>query len=133
METKENWVDAMIMREATPKAAREETVAEFAAKWGIAESTYYYQSSSTENQKKIVELCFKQAKKRTPEILEKLGDKASEGSEKSMEMFLKLVLEKAEKSEVKVGGAVDDKEFDALMTSYARRKENSGTEEVVSA
>lgn len=121
----------MIIREATPRTARKETVAEFAAKWGIAESTYYYQSSNPDNEKKIVELCFKQAKKRAPEILEKLGDKASEGNEKSMEMFLKLVLEKAEKSEVKVNDGVDDKEFDSLMASYARRKEGSSPEEVI--
>lgn len=127
----ENWIDAMIEREAIPKAARQDTVAEFCVKWGIAESTYYYQSSNVDNQKKIVELCFKQAKKRTPEILEKLGDKASEGSEKSMEMFLKLVLEKSESSVVKVEKTVDDKEFDALMTSYARRKEDSSAEEVI--
>lgn len=126
-----DWIEEMIIREATPRTARKETVAEFAAKWGIAESTYYYQSSNPDNEKKIVELCFKQAKKRAPEILEKLGDKASEGSEKSMEMFLKLVLEKAEKSEVKVNDGVDDKEFDTLMASYARRKEDSGPEEVI--
>ena len=126
-----DWIEEMIIREATPRAARKETVAEFCQLWGIAESTYYYQSSNPENEKKIVELCFKQAKKRAPEILEKLGDKASEGSEKSMEMFLKLVLEKVEKSEVKLNGGVDDKEFDALMTSYARRKGGSSPEEVI--
>lgn len=121
----------MIEREATPKAARQETVAEFCAKWGIGESTYYYQSSKTDNEKKIVELCFKQAKKRAPEILEKLGDKASEGSEKSMEMFLKLVLDKSENSTVKVEKSVDDAEFDSMMAAYAKRvgerKEGSST------
>lgn len=127
----QNWIEAMIEREATPKAARQETVAEFCAKWGIGESTYYYQSSKTENEKKIVELCFKQAKKRAPEILEKLGDKASEGSEKSMEMFLKLVLDKSENSTVKVEKSVDDAEFDSMMAAYAKRvgerKEGSST------
>lgn len=126
-----DWITAMIEREAIPKAARKETTAEFCAKWGVPESTYYYNSSSTENQKKIVELCFKQAKKMAPEILEKLGEKASGGSEKSMEMFLKLVLDKSETSTVKVEKTVDDEEFDSLMAAYAKRKESSGTEETV--
>lgn len=130
-EEPKDWITAMIEREATPRAARQETVAEFSAKWGIGESTYYYQSSNPDNEKKIVELCFKQAKKRAPEILEKLGDKASEGSEKSMEMFLKLVLDKSESSTVKLEKSVDDKEFDSLMAAYAKRKESSGTEETV--
>lgn len=127
----ENWIDAMIAREATPKAARQETVAEFCVRWGIAESTYYYQSSNTENEKKIVDLCFKQAKKQTPEILKKLGEKATEGSEKSMEMFLKLVLEKSESNRVKIEKDVADEEFDDLMTRYATRKESGVSEETV--
>jgi len=126
-----NWIEAMIERETIPKPARQDTVAEFCAKWGVPESTYYYQSSNPENERRIVELCFKQAKKRTPEILEKLGDKASEGSEKSIEMFLKLVLDKSENSTVKIEKGIDDKEFDSLMIEYAKRKENPSTEKTL--
>ena len=100
----DNWVDAMIEREAIPKAARQETVAEFCAKWGISEATYYNHSSKDENQKKIVRLSLMLVKKALPEVLEKLREKAEDGDMKAVDMFLNYVAELSKNIDVKTGG-----------------------------
>ena len=100
----DNWVDAMIEREALPKAAREDTIAEFCAKWKISEATYYYQSSKTENQKKIVKKAVSIVKKSLPEVLEKLREKAEAGDTKAMEMFLNYVAELSKNLDIKSDG-----------------------------
>lgn len=102
----QNWIDAMIEREAIPKAARQETTAEFCAKWGIPESTYYFNSSKKENQEKIVELCFKQAKKYAPDVLESLGERATKDN-MAAGMFIEYVLEKKKRLDM----TSDDKPF----------------------
>ncbi len=99
-----NWIDEMIEREAIPKAARQETVAEFCAEWGIDESTYYYQSRKDEHQKKSLKIALMFAKKRTPEILEKLAEKAELGNDKSVEMYLDYVLELSKNLDIKSDG-----------------------------
>lgn len=97
----ENWIDKAIELEATPKAAREITVLDFLKKYGVESSTYYYQMRKPENEKKVLELCLSQAKKGTPEVLEKLREKAEEGKDmKAMEMFLKFVLALKERTDV---------------------------------
>jgi|GEM_PF-3820503 len=94
------WIDAAIERESLPKPARQESVAEFARRWKIDESTYYYQMRKPENEKLVLELSLSQAKKGTSSVLDKLREKAEEGSEKSIEMYLKFILALKERSDV---------------------------------
>jgi len=102
-----DWVEKAIEYEATPERLREpKTTTEFAKILGIPRSSYYYEMSKKENQERIIDICFKQAKKRTPNILDKLGQKAEEGDGKSQEMFLDYVLEKSKKTETKLTGGL---------------------------
>lgn len=103
-EVVENWIDAMIEREAIPLAARQETVAEFCAKWNIDESTYYRNSRKDENQKKSLKIALSLVKKKAPEILEKLAEKASAGDMKATDMFLNYVLELSKNLDLKSDG-----------------------------
>jgi hypothetical protein len=100
----ENWIEAMIEREAIPLAARQETVAEFCSKWDIDESTYYRNSRKDENQKKSLKIALSLVKKKAPEILEKLAEKASAGDMKATDMFLNYVLELSKNLDLKSGG-----------------------------
>lgn len=112
METKEttekiDWVEKAIEYEATPKSLREpKTDTEFIDSLGIPRSTYYYEIAKIENQKRIIDICFKQAKKRTPQILDKLGQKAEDGDNQSIGMFMDYVLEKTKKTETEIKGEV---------------------------
>jgi hypothetical protein len=99
-----NWINAMIEREATPKPARKDTVADFAKKWGISEETYYYQGRKRENRQKIVDIWLAEAVKGGNEVLQKLKENALEGKEKSIEMYLKFVLELKDKMDITSGG-----------------------------
>jgi len=101
---KKTWIEAMWEREATPKAAREETQEEFCNKWGIATSTYSYQRLRKENKKKVVEIWLNEALNGGNEVLSKLKENALEGKEKSIEMYLKFVLELAENLDIKTDG-----------------------------
>lgn len=104
VEKEENWIDAMIEREALPKASRKETVEEFCSKWGVAESTYYYQSSKSDNWKKILEISLNSAKKECPEILKVLGDKAKSGDMKAVDMYLNYIVQLAKNLDIKTDG-----------------------------
>lgn len=95
-----NWIEEAIERESLPKAARKESVAEFAEKHGIDTSTYYYQMRKPENEKKVLELSLSEAKKGTSDVLDKLREKAEGGSEKAIEMYLKFILALAERADV---------------------------------
>lgn len=100
----ENWIEAMIEREALPKSARLETVVEFCAKWGISEATYYYQSSKPDNWKKTLEISLMSAKKECPEILKVLGEKAKAGDTKAIDMYLNYIVQLAKNLDVKSDG-----------------------------
>lgn len=100
----DNWIDAMIVREATPKAAREDTIAEFCSKWGISDQTYYNHAAKDENQKKILKTILTSVKKKAPEILEKLGEKAESGDMKATDMYLNYVLELSKNLDLKSDG-----------------------------
>jgi len=102
--SKKDWIQEMCEREATPKAAREGTIESFCKKWGISESTYGYQKRLKENKKKIVEIWLNEASNGGNEVLAKLKDNALEGKEKSIEMYLKFVLELAENLDITSGG-----------------------------
>jgi len=102
-ETKTNWVDEMVIREATPLNLRTDTVAEFCKKHNIGDSTYYYQSSKPENQTKIINVALQNTKKHAPEVLENLGERAKNSS-KDAEMYLKFILQLADKTDITSGG-----------------------------
>lgn len=93
----------MIVREAVPAPIRTDTVAEFCGKYGIGDSTYYYQSSKPENQTKIISLALQNAKKYAPEVLDNLAERAKSNS-KDTEMYLKFILQLAEKTDITSGG-----------------------------
>lgn len=95
------WIEKAIEREATPKAARTQTVSQFAQENGIDESTYYYQMRKKENMEEVLRICLSNARTGAPEVLEKLRQKAEEGtSDKAIEMYLKFILELAEKTDI---------------------------------
>lgn len=87
-----DWIPEAIELEATPKQARTISVTDFAKKYDIDPSLYYYHMRKPENEKKVLELSLSQAKKGTPEVLEKLREKAEQGNEKCIEMYLKFIL-----------------------------------------
>lgn len=102
-EEKKNWIDEMIIREATPKQLRAETVAEFCKKYDIVESNYYYHSSKPENQEKSIKIALQNVKKHAPEVLENLGERAKDNS-RDAEMYLKFILQLAEKTDLTSNG-----------------------------
>lgn len=102
--TVDNWLDEAIQRESIPKVLRNDTVEEFCKKWGIADATYFYQMSKKDNWEKILEITLNTAKKATPEILEKLREKAEGGDIKAIEMFLDYVLKLAKNLDIKSDG-----------------------------
>lgn len=99
-----DWVEEMIIREATPKTQRKETVEEFCKLHGISEATYYNHSSKEENQKKVVKVAVTLVKKSLPEVLEKLREKAESGDMKAVDMFLNYVAELSKNLDLKSGG-----------------------------
>lgn len=81
---------------ALPKSTRPKNT-ELIEKYGVPESTFYWTTSRTTFLEKIVRLALDDAKNAIPEVLEVLKRKAIEdGSEKSIEMYLKYVAETAE-------------------------------------
>jgi len=102
-EEETNWLNELIKRQALPEEVREGTNTEFCAKWGISESAYYYQASKQENQQEIVKLALNNAKRYAPEVLENLGVRAK-SNDKAAEMYLKFILQLAEKTDITTGG-----------------------------
>lgn len=100
------WVNEMIQREATPKPERTETVEQFCKRFGISSETYFYQARKKENQKAIIEIWLNEAVKGGNEVLHKLKDNALEGKEKSIEMYLKFILQLAEKTEANLDAKI---------------------------
>jgi len=120
-----NWIEEAIERESIPKAARQESVSVFAKKWGIDESTYYFQMRKPENEKKVLTLSLSQAKKGTSSVLEKLREKAEEGKDmKAMEMYLKFVLALKERTDV----TSDDKPLPLLSNVQNNNSTQEDTE-----
>jgi len=99
-----NWIDEMIEREATPKSLRTNTVEQFCAKYGISESTYYYQSNKTDNWKKVLEISLMSAKKEVPDVLKVLGEKARSGDMKAIDLYLDYVVQLSKNIDIKSGG-----------------------------
>ncbi len=103
-EVEKNWIDEMIEREALPRSAREETVEAFCKRHNISESTYYYQSSKTDNWKRVLEISLMSAKKEVPEVLKVLADKAKGGDAKFVDMYLNYVIQLAKNLDLKSDG-----------------------------
>lgn len=101
---KKNWIQEMIEREATPKPTRTDTVEQFAERHGIDSSTYYYQARKKENKRQIINIWLNEAMDGGNEVLQKLREKARQGDNKSMELYLKFVLELAENLDIKTDG-----------------------------
>lgn len=101
---KKTWIDEMCEREAIPKGARKETRIDFCKRWDIAESTYDYQRRQKDNKKRIIEIWLNEATYGGNEVLAKLKENALLGKEKSIEMYLKFVLELAENLDIKSDG-----------------------------
>lgn len=98
---KVDWVEKAIEYEATPKKLREpKEKGDFINQLGVPRSTYYREMSKNENVSKMIELCFKQAKFRTPEIIEKMGQKAESGNDASIAQFMEYILEVKKKLEL---------------------------------
>lgn len=93
------WIDEMIERQALPEVLREGKVSEFCKKHSIAESTYYLHASKPENQKRIIGLALNNAKKHAPEVLENLGVRGKKDN-RAAELYMKFILELAEKSDI---------------------------------
>lgn len=104
MSEPKNWIDAMIEREALPRSARLETVADFCVKWNVDERTYYYQSAKTDNWKKVLEISLMSAKREVPEVLKVLAEKASAGDMKAIDMYLNYVVQLAKNLDIKSDG-----------------------------
>lgn len=100
----DNWIDEMIEREATPKALRTETVEDFCARHDVSVSTYYYQSSKTDNWKKVLEISLMSAKKEVPDVLKVLGEKAKSGDMKAIDLYLDYVVQLSKNIDIKSGG-----------------------------
>lgn len=116
---KVDWVQKAIEREALPRNLREETVEQFAFKYGIDPSTYYYNMRKKTNRQKVVDLSFVLAKEWAPDVLEILKEKIEKGSEKSIEMYMDYVLELKKKLAL-VGGNKNDIPITIIQTKYDR-------------
>ena len=99
-----NWIDEMIEREALPKSVRKETVEDFCIRHKISDSTYYYQSSKTDNWKKVLEISLMSAKREVPEVLKVLTEKSKAGDMKAIDMYLNYVIKLAKNLDVKSDG-----------------------------
>jgi len=120
-----DWVDEMIIREATPKTLRKETVEEFCKLHGISDATYYNHSSREDNQKKIVKVAVTLVKKSLPEVLEKLREKAEGGDMKAVDMFLNYVAELSKNLDIKSDGKALPQPIVSLSNDILRNNSNS--------
>jgi len=102
---KEDWIEKAIEYEATPKRLRyPEKKMEFMRELGVPSTTYYRAISRPENLNKIIDTCFKQAKYRTAEIIDKMGQKAEMGNDVSIAQFMEYVLEIKKRFDFTTGG-----------------------------
>lgn len=129
MAEEKNWIDEMIEREALPKASRQETVEDFCHRWKISESTYYYQSSKSDNWKKILEISLMSAKKEVPDVLKVLGEKAKKGDMKAIDLYLDYVIQLSKNLDLKSDGKAlivnIDKDIADKYDSISSTKDNS--------
>lgn len=123
-----NWLDEALAREATPKALRQLTIEQFAEKWGITSSKYNYEMGKDENWKKVLEITLNLAKKSTPEVLERLKEKAESGDLKAIEMFLDYILKLAKNLDIKSDGKAIPIYAGLSISGYKSDPEDISTE-----
>lgn len=93
-----SWIGEAIQYLATPKDKRyPATVVDFCEKIGIARSVFYYEVEKPEFQQRLLKRMLSTVKEHAPEVLDKLVQNAKEGETKAIEIFMKYVLEIAEK------------------------------------
>lgn len=113
------WIERMIEREALPRAARKETTEQFCINEGIEKSSYYYQASKEEHQKKILEISLNRARIELPEVLDSLISNAKGGKEKSIEMYLDYIIKLAKNLDIKSDGKPIIQIASEVATKYA--------------
>lgn len=117
--SEKTWIDLMIEREALPRAARSESTEAFCLLHNIEKSSYYYQASKEEHQKKILEISLNRAKNELPEVLESLMTNAKAGKEKSIEMYLDYIIKLAKNLDIKSDGKPIIQLASEVATKYA--------------
>lgn len=123
-ETKINWQDEAIKREATPKVLRELTVKEFCDKHGVPLSTYYWFISKDDTKKDILRITLNKAKESAPEVLEVLVKKAEEGDMKAIDMYMDMILQLSKNLDLKTNGL--SLVFDSSFKKDATTPETKG-------
>lgn len=92
------WVPEMIEWLAIPKDLRyPKTVVEFCDKMGIRRDQYYYEVEKPEFQQRLLKRMRSIVKDRAPEVFDKLLHNAIEGETKAIELYMKYIMEIAEK------------------------------------
>lgn len=128
-EVKKDWRQEALEYFATPKSLRTETQVAFCAKRGIPESTFYYFTHTPEFKKKLLYVCIDNAKDKAPEVLRKLGEMAAEGDTTAMTLYLKFILELAEKTKAEINiGEEDRKSIRQIVDELKRNNESPVSE-----
>lgn len=106
---KPTWVGEMIEWLAVPKDLRHpKTVVEFCDKMGIRRDQYYTEAEDPLFQQRLLKRMRSIVRDRAPEVFDKLLQNAIEGETKAIELYMKYIMEIAEKIEHtgEVGGFV---------------------------
>ena len=94
------WVGEMIEWLSVPKDLRHpKTVVEFCDKMGIRRDQYYTQAEDIKFQQRLIRRMKSIVKDRAPEVFDKLLQNALEGETKAIELYMKYIMELAEKIE----------------------------------
>lgn len=104
-----SWIEDALVYLATPKDKRyPATIVDFCEQHGIPRATFYFEIEKKSFQEKLLKRMLSAVKEHAPEVLDRLVQNAKEGETKAIEIFMKYVLEVAEKVEHKgeVGGFV---------------------------
>lgn len=97
---KPTWVGEMIEWLAIPKDLRHpKTVVEFCDKMGIRRDQYYTEAEDPNFQQRLLKRMRSIVRDRAPEVFDKLLQNAIEGETKAIELYMKYIMEMAEKIE----------------------------------
>ena len=101
-EIAQDKINDVVKFATTPSWLREEifgvnSVSDYCNKTGIPRSTYYWLLSNDDTIKDVIKKALTSAKGYVMEILDSLGQKAASGDSKSQELYIKYILQLAEK------------------------------------
>lgn len=101
---------------------------------GIPERTWFDNTAKASFLEKVTTKALSKAKKRLPEVLRSMQKKAEEGSEKSVEMFLKYIAQLSEKTELRMKGeikheALTNEEYSKLRQEIISSSNQKGSGE----